>query len=80
MVTHIQVDLQNGINKLFVSTTSYGAVAFPLNDPYIMFIKSSEAESHGLLGHYCIFTIANFNTNQATELFAVESDVMKSYP
>ena len=44
-----------------------------------MYIKSSEAESHGLLGHYCIFTIVNFNTNK-TELFAVESDVMKSYP
>lgn len=79
VVTNIQVDLQNGINNLFVSTTYDGAVAFPLNDPYIMFIKSSEAESHGLLGHYCIFTIVNVNTNK-TELFAVESDVMKSYP
>ena len=79
VVTNIQVDLQNGINKIFVSTTYTGAVAFPSNDPYIMFIKSSEAESHGLLGHYCIFTIVNFNTNK-TELFAVESDVMKSYP
>ncbi len=79
IVTNIQVDLQNGINKIFVSTTYTGAVAFPSNDPYIMFIKSSEAESHGLLGHYCIFTIVNVNTNK-TELFAVESDVMKSYP
>lgn len=79
IVTQINVDLQNGINQLIVSTTSADTVVFPLNDPYIMFIKSSEAESHGLLGHYCIFTISNFNT-QATELFAVESEVMKSYP
>ena len=79
IVTQINVDLQNNINQLIVSTTSANTVTFPLNDPYIMFIKSSEAESHGLLGHYCIFTITNFNT-QATELFAVESDVMKSYP
>ena len=79
VVTNIQVDLQNGINKIFVSTNNTAAVAFPLNDPYIMYLKSSEAESPGLLGHYCIFTIVNFNTNQ-TELFAVESDVMKSYP
>ena len=79
VVASTNVDLQNGINKLIVSTTSAGTVTFPLNDPYIMFIKSSEAETHGLLGHYCIFTITNFNT-QATELFAVESDVMKSYP
>jgi hypothetical protein len=79
IVTQINVDLQNGINELIVSTTSADTVVFPLNDPYIMFIKSSEAESHGLLGHYCLFTITNYNT-QATELFAVESDVMKSYP
>lgn len=79
VVTNIEVDLRNGINKLYVSTTYDGAVAFPSNDPYIMFIKSSEAESHGLLGHYCIFTIVNVNTNK-TELFAVESDIMKSYP
>jgi|11BtaG_2_1085332.scaffolds.fasta_scaffold00646_2 hypothetical protein len=79
VVTQINVDLPNGINQLIVSTTAADTVVFPLNDPYILFIKSSEAESHGLLGHYCIFTITNFNT-QATELFAVESDVMKSYP
>ena len=79
IVTQINIDLQNGINQLIVSTTSADTVPFPLDNPYIMFIKSSEAESHGLLGHYCIFTISNFNT-QATELFAVESDVMKSYP
>ena len=79
IVTQINIDLQNGINQLIVSTTSADTVPFPLDNPYIMFIKSSEAESHGLLGHYCIFTITNFNT-QATELFAVESDVMKSYP
>ena len=79
VVTNIEVDLRNSINKLYVSTNYDGAVAFPLNDPYIMFLKSSEAESHGLLGHYCIFTIVNVNTNK-TELFAVESDVMKSYP
>jgi hypothetical protein len=79
IVTQINIDLQNGINQLIVSTTSADTVPFPLDNPYIMFIKSSEAESHGLLGHYCIFTISNFNT-QATELFAVESEVMKSYP
>ena len=79
VVTQINVDLKNGINEIIVSTTSANTVTFPLNDPYILFIKSSEAESHGLLGHYCVFTITNFNT-QATELFAVESDVMKSYP
>lgn len=79
VVTNIEVDLRNGINRIYVSTNYDGAVTFPLNDPYIMFLKSSEAESHGLLGHYCIFTISNFNTGK-TELFAVEADIMKSYP
>ena len=32
-----------------------------------------------LLGHYLIFTLINESTN-STELFAVESEVMKSYP
>jgi hypothetical protein len=44
-----------------------------------MYIKSSVAESHGVLGHYCIFTLEN-NSTTKVELFAVESEVMKSYP
>jgi len=79
IVTNIEIDLPNSINKIYVTTNETGAVAFPADEPYIMFIKSSEAESHGLLGHYCLFTVTNFNTNK-TELFAVESDIMKSYP
>jgi hypothetical protein len=31
------------------------------------------------LGHYCVFTLENDNTNKV-ELFAVQSDVMKSFP
>ena len=79
VVTNIQVDLPNNINRIFISTSVTGSVNIPINDPYILYIKNNEAESHGLLGHYCIFTIVNTNTT-ATELFAVESDVMKSYP
>jgi hypothetical protein len=44
-----------------------------------MYIKNSIAESHGLLGHYCVFTLTNDNTNKI-ELFTLESEVMKSYP
>jgi hypothetical protein len=32
-----------------------------------------------LLGHYCVFTLTNTNTNKI-ELFTLESEVMKSYP
>ena len=38
-----------------------------------------EAETHGMLGHELTFTLTNYNTT-ATELFAIEADVMKSYP
>ena len=48
-------------------------------DAYIMLIKNSIAESHGILGHYAEFTLTNTNT-VAVELFAVDSDIMKSFP
>jgi hypothetical protein len=44
-----------------------------------MYIKNSVAESHGVLGHYCVFTLENSNTDKV-ELFAAESEIMKSYP
>jgi hypothetical protein len=78
-VTNIVVDYPNGINKIVVDTTVPGATIPGIEDPFIMYIKSSVAESHGVLGHYCIFTLQNSST-QKIELFAVESEVMKSYP
>ena len=38
-----------------------------------------EAETHGMLGHMLNFSLVNQNTT-SVELFAVESEVMKSYP
>ncbi len=78
-VTNIEVDLPNGINRVTIDASISGAVSISIQDPYIMFIKDAVAESHGVLGHYCKFTITNDDTN-ATELFAVESDIMKSNP
>ena len=46
---------------------------------FYMYIKNGEAESHGLLGHYAEVTLTNSSTT-AVELFAVESEVMKSFP
>lgn len=82
-------DIANGENYLEVDTT----ITRPLNDPlgtpignlppttpvYYFFIKNGTAESHGLLGHYAEFTLTNNSTN-AVELFAVESEIMKSFP
>ena len=49
------------------------------NVNFFFYIKNSVAESHGVLGHYCTFTITNSDTSKV-ELLAVESEVMKSFP
>lgn len=48
------------------------------NDP-LAYVKNNVAESHGVLGHYCIVEMSNDKTFNS-ELFAVESEVMKSFP
>lgn len=59
-------------------TLATGGVT-PQNTWYMMSVKNVQAESHGVLGHYCEFTATNSSTS-ATELFIVEAQVMKSYP
>jgi hypothetical protein len=78
-------DIQNNDNYLVVDTTITDSGGTPIgNTPpltpiYYFFIKNGTAESHGILGHYNVFTLKNDNT-KAVELFAVESEVMKSFP
>jgi len=78
-VTDIQVDLPNGINRIVLDGTIPGAQIIFLPTSYFLSIKNSVAESHGVLGHYCIFTLEN-NLTRSTQLFTVEADVMKSFP
>lgn len=78
-VSAINIDLQNNTNNIVIDNSITGAVAISLQDGFIMYIKNQQAESNGVLGHYCLFTITNTDST-ATELFAVESEVMKSYP
>lgn len=78
-VVSIQVNYPGGVNRIVVDSTIPGATIPTIPNPYIMYIKNSVAESHGVLGHYCVFSLENDNTNKV-ELFAVESEVMKSYP
>lgn len=78
-VTAITVDLPNGVNQITIDTTITGTTPIPIQDAYFMYIKNSVAESHGVLGHYCVFTATNTDDTKV-ELFAVESDVMKSFP
>ena len=80
-VTAINIDLPNGINQIVINNAmvSPPSVVVPGNVNFFFYIKNSVAESHGVLGHYCTFTITN-SDNSKIELFAVESDVMKSFP
>jgi hypothetical protein len=68
-----------GVNQLVIDTTITGGSIPPGQTDYIMFIKNSVAESHGVLGHYCVFELTNSSTDKI-ELFAAESNVMKSFP
>lgn len=78
-VTNIQQNYPSNLNRITVDTTIPGATIPGIQNPYIMFIKNAVAESHGVLGHYCVFNLENNSVSQV-ELFAVESEVMKSYP
>lgn len=78
-VTLISVDLVTGINQLTIDTSIPGATPIPIQDAFFLYVKNSVAESHGVLGHYCTFNIENASTSKV-ELFAVQSEVMKSFP
>jgi hypothetical protein len=78
-ITNIVQNYPAGDNYFVVNTTVTGGAIPPIQDAYFLYIKNSIAESHGVLGHYCVFTLENDNTAKI-ELFAVESDVMKSFP
>ena len=53
--------------------------AIPTPGQYIMYLKDSQAESHGARGYYLQFKLENTSTDPV-ELFAVGSSVMKSNP
>tara|TARA_A200000159_G_scaffold72637_1_gene67391 strand:+ start:881 stop:1708 length:828 start_codon:yes stop_codon:yes gene_type:complete len=80
-IIDIEVDLPEGINKIIVDTSVAGGSLPPGATDYFLYIKNQVAESHGILGHYCEFTLELPNTvTTKSELFAVESEVMKSFP
>tara|TARA_R100000935_G_scaffold58891_1_gene99132 strand:+ start:2514 stop:3293 length:780 start_codon:yes stop_codon:yes gene_type:complete len=77
-ITSINIDLPNGVNNIVINIAA-PAVAIPIQDAFFLYIKNAVAESHGILGHYGVFTITNVDTIPIN-LFTVESEVMKSYP
>lgn len=84
VVTAVNVDLPNGINKIIIDSTAVPGATnpIPIADAYFLYIKNPIAESHGVLGHYAEFTIELpvGPAQQPSELFAVETEVMKSFP
>jgi len=78
-VSLIEVDYPNNINQVSIDTTIPNTFVIPSNTEYYLYIKNSVAESHGVLGHYCTFNIQNYSTSKI-ELFAIQSEVMKSFP
>jgi hypothetical protein len=80
-VVGINVDLPNGVNQLIINNDMISPPSIPItaNVNFFFYVKNSVAESHGVLGHYCNFTITNSDTSKI-ELLVVESEVMKSFP
>lgn len=79
VVTEIVSDIKNGNNNIVMDTSDASTIAMTDNVSFILFVKNAVAESHGVLGHYCKVTMTNSST-EGLELFAVESEVMKSFP
>jgi len=84
VITAINVDKPNSTNQIVIDSTAVvGATnPIPIADAYMLYIKNPIAESHGVLGHYCEFylELPIGKAQNASELFAVESEVMKSFP
>jgi hypothetical protein len=78
-VTSINTDLRRGVNSIVIDTSPAGTTPIPSATESFLYIKNSVAESHGVLGHYAVFNLT-YTKDTKVELFAVESEVMKSYP
>ena len=67
-----------GFNILLVSNATG---TLPTAGDFLMYFKDAQAESLGVMGHYADVTLTLPSTvTSASELFAIESELMKSYP
>jgi len=80
-VVDININLPGGVNRIEINNAMVSPPSIPIpgNVNFFFYIKNSVAESHGVLGHYCNFTITNSDSSKI-ELLAIESEVMKSFP
>ena len=67
--------------KILIVDKSVGGGTAPTQGDFILYAKNSVAESLGVMGHYAEITLTLPTTiTTASELFAIESELMKSYP
>jgi hypothetical protein len=79
-VIDVVQDYVAGDNYIVIDTTPTPPFTpIPSQTEYFLFSKNSVAESHGVLGHYCLFELSN-TYDTKVELFATESELMKSFP
>lgn len=74
-----QITAINNTTKVITIDTTISGGSAPSNGDFLCYVKNGIAESHGVLGQYCKFTIKNELTDQ-TDLFVVQADIMSSYP
>lgn len=83
VITQINVNLPTLTNEIVIDITNNPSlptpVPIPIQTAFFFSVKNSVSESHGVLGHYCTFSLTNTSTSKV-ELFAVQSEVMKSFP
>jgi len=70
---------QSGKQAVFIETDSESSRPSGTYPYFTATVKNSVAESNGILGHYGEITLTNTKST-AVELFAVASNVMKSFP
>lgn len=67
------------VQQFFIEFNATAAGVQPAIGDFMFIAKDPIAESHGARGYFMEFTLSNNNTDPV-EIFAVNSNVMKSYP
>ena len=71
--------ISNGVFPAVSTITINTATTLPVITDFIMFLKNSEVESYGSRGHYAEVKFTN-NLTTESELFAVSTEMFKSFP
>ena len=73
------IDRQGNVITINNDTAAHASLTIAVDNVFTYFVQNASAESHGLLGHYLEVTLSA-TSSVALELFAIKSDIMKSYP